>query len=175
MKIMVALDGSKFAEAVIGPAAKLAKDAKAEVFLVQVVELSQVRSTQSGGAEMAAEAVRAEYTPEGVHLPDAGPVTPPPMAESFGQALDRVAQTARDYLRTLAGKFAPIKPELVALVGDDVDAELAKFARQRNVDMIAMASHGRTGMSRVVLGSHAAKMVGQRIAPVMIIRPEGLS
>jgi nucleotide-binding universal stress UspA family protein len=83
-------------------------------------------------------------------------------------------QTSKDYLRGLAGQFAPLKPELVALAGDDVDAELVKFAKEHQIDLIAMATHGRTGLAKVVMGSHAARMLGQRLAPVMVVRPEHL-
>jgi nucleotide-binding universal stress UspA family protein len=69
MKIMVTLDGSEFAEAVIGPAAKLAKDAKAQVYLVQVVGLGHVHSTSSGSQETDAEAMRAELTLQGARIP----------------------------------------------------------------------------------------------------------
>jgi nucleotide-binding universal stress UspA family protein len=167
MKMMVALDGSEFAEAVIGPAARLAKDAKAQVYLVQVVELGHVRGTLSNGPETSAEAVRAEFT-------TARRATEPRTAESLGQALDRTVQTAKDYLVGVAGRFAPIRPEPVALVGDDVDAALAKFAKEHQVDLIAMASHGRTGLARVVMGSHTARMLRERLAPVMVVRPDHL-
>jgi nucleotide-binding universal stress UspA family protein len=175
MKIMVTLDGSEFAEAVIGPAARLAKDAKAQVYLVQVVGVGHVHSTPSGSSETAAEAMRAELTMQGTRIPgSASHLAEPRTAESLGQALDRVVQTAKDYLAGVAGRFAPIRPEVVALAGDDVDAALAKFAKEHQVDLIAMASHGRTGLARVVLGGHTARMLGQRLAPVMVVRPDHL-
>jgi nucleotide-binding universal stress UspA family protein len=175
MKMMVALDGSEFAEAVIGPAARLAKDAKAQVYLVQVVELGHVRGTLSNGPETSAEAVRAEFSADGGRIPTAARrATEPRTAESLGQALDRTVQTAKDYLVGVAGRFAPIRPEPVALVGDDVDAALAKFAKEHQVDLIAMASHGRTGLARVVMGSHTARMLRERLAPVMVVRPDHL-
>jgi nucleotide-binding universal stress UspA family protein len=83
-------------------------------------------------------------------------------------------QTAKDYLLSVAQSFAPLKPELVALVGDDVDAALVKFAKEHQVDLIAMASHGRTGLARVVMGSHTARMLRERLAPVMVVRPDHL-
>ena len=176
MRMMVTLDGSEFAEAAIGPAAKLAKDAKAQVYLVQVVELGRIRGTSGDGPESHGEAVRAEYTGEGVHIPraTAARAPEPRTPESLGQALDRAVQTSKDYLRGLAGQFAPLKPELVALAGDDVDAELIKFAKEHQIDLIAMATHGRTGLAKVVMGSHAARMLGQRLAPVMVVRPDHL-
>jgi len=175
MKIMVTLDGSEYAEAAIGPAARVAKDARAQVYLVQVVELDQVHHTVRGSPVAAAEAMRAELTMQGVRIPSSLPYEAEPRAaETLDQALDRAVQTAKDYLQSLAGQFAPLKPELVPLVGVDVDAELAKFAKEHQVDLIAMASHGRTGLAKMVLGSHAVRMLEQRVAPVMVVRPDHL-
>ena len=66
-----------------------------------------------------------------------------------------------------------VEPEVV-LVGDDVDGELAKFARERQVELFAMSTHGRTGLARLVMGSHTGNMLRQQIAPMMIVRPDGL-
>jgi hypothetical protein len=52
MKIMVTLDGSSFAEAVVEPAAQLAREAKlVEVYLVRVVDPSDVHSTVVGASD----------------------------------------------------------------------------------------------------------------------------
>ena len=60
-----------------------------------------------------------------------------------------------------------VEPEVV-LMGDDVDGELAKFARRRQVELFAMSTHGRTGLA---MGSHTGDMLRQQIAPMMIVRP----
>jgi nucleotide-binding universal stress UspA family protein len=52
MEIMVTLDGSSFAEAVVEPAAQLARESKlAEVYLVRVVDPSDAHSTVIGAPE----------------------------------------------------------------------------------------------------------------------------
>lgn len=175
MKILVALDGSKFAEAVISPTAELAVQAKAEVFLVQVVEPSKVHGTWSGSTESYEEAIRERMDPWNLWPGETTRETSTPkVVEIFEQALERAVQDARDYLRHVASRFVPLRPEVVVLVGDDVDEELAKFAGEHCVDLIAMATHGRTGLARLLLGSHAGNMLRRRIAPVMIVRPDGL-
>ena len=47
MRVLVTLDGSKFAEAVLGPAAGLAGTSKAEVHLIQVVKPSEAGTTRA--------------------------------------------------------------------------------------------------------------------------------
>ena len=45
MKVLITLDGSKFAEAVLGPAANLAGTSNAEVHLIKVVKPSEAKTT----------------------------------------------------------------------------------------------------------------------------------
>jgi nucleotide-binding universal stress UspA family protein len=168
MKIMVTLDGSSFAEAVVEPAVQLAREAKlAEVYLVRVVDPSDVRSTLSGTPEYE-EAIAEPYT--GVSTTIGGSTT----LETSDQALERIEQEAKDYLQHVGDRFDPIHPEAVVLVGKDVDEELARFAREQNVDIIAMSSHGRTGLGRLIMGSHAQRLMEYGVAPVLVVRPDRL-
>jgi nucleotide-binding universal stress UspA family protein len=45
-------------------------------------------------------------------------------------------------------------------------------AQRENVDLIAMASHGRTGLARVYYGSVAAGVLHQVDRPLLLIRAE---
>jgi nucleotide-binding universal stress UspA family protein len=167
MKIMVTLDGSSFAEAVVEPAAQLAREAKlAEVYLVQVLHPSDVHSTLSGAPDYP-EDIRAQYELGEIssNIGGAGVV------ETSGQALERIEQGAKDYLQHVGHRFDPIHPEAVVLVGEDVDEELARFAINQKVDIIAISSHGRTGLGRLFMGSHAQRMLEYGVAPVLIVRP----
>ncbi len=175
MKIMVPLDASKFAEAIIEPVARLATNAGAEVILVRVVEPSTVHATWTGSSEYYKDAVQAEYDFTGGRIHGGEYAGGRPRAvESSEQALERAVSNARDYLSHIAPRFAPIHAEPVVLVGDDVSEQLASFAKDRQVDLIAMASHGRTGLARLLMGNHASNILRLKIAPVMIVRPDGL-
>jgi nucleotide-binding universal stress UspA family protein len=148
MKIMVTLDGSSFAEAAVEPAAQLAREAKlAEVYLVQVVDSSTAVSGNIGGSRA---------------------------METFDQALERIEQEAKEYLQHVGQRFDPLRPEVVVLVGEDVDQELARFARQQNVDIIAMSSHGRSGLGRLIMGSHVQRLMEYGVAPVLVVRSDRL-
>jgi nucleotide-binding universal stress UspA family protein len=91
--------------------------------------------------------------------------------ETSGQALERIEQEAKEYLQHVGRQFDPIHPEAVVLVGEDVDEELARFAKEQKVDIIAISSHGRTGLGRLFVGRHAQWMMEHGVAPVLIVRP----
>jgi len=46
---------------------------------------------------------------------------------------------------------------------------IVEIADQENVDMIVMATHGRTGLDHVILGSVAEKVVARSSRPVLVI------
>ena len=49
-------------------------------------------------------------------------------------------------------------------------AALSAYAAQEHVDLILMGTHGRRGMSRMVLGSVAERVVREAPCPVMVVR-----
>ena len=49
-------------------------------------------------------------------------------------------------------------------------AEIISFAEDHDIDLIVMGSHGRTGLSRVILGSVAQSVLKDAPVPVTIIR-----
>jgi nucleotide-binding universal stress UspA family protein len=50
---------------------------------------------------------------------------------------------------------------------------IADFAQHNEVDLITIATHGRSGVSRWVFGSVADRLVRSSSAPVLLIRPGG--
>lgn len=51
--------------------------------------------------------------------------------------------------------------------------EIIRYARDADVDLIVIGTHGRTGLSHVLMGSVAEKVVQKSTCPVLTIRPEG--
>ena len=49
--------------------------------------------------------------------------------------------------------------------------EITRFAREESVGLIVMATHGRTGLAHVLLGSVAEKVVQHSEVPVLTIKP----
>jgi universal stress protein A len=52
--------------------------------------------------------------------------------------------------------------------------EIRKFAEQEGVDLIVIATHGRTGLRHIVMGSVAERTVRQSNVPVLSIKPRPL-
>ncbi|MBT8365481.1 MAG: universal stress protein, partial [Deltaproteobacteria bacterium] len=51
--------------------------------------------------------------------------------------------------------------------------KIIEAAKEKDADMIIMATHGRTGLSHALIGSVAEKVVRQAPCPVLTIRPKG--
>jgi len=64
---------------------------------------------------------------------------------------------------------AGIPAETVALVGDPAE-EIARYAAEHGKDLIAMGTHGRTGLSNLVLGSVTTKVLARSRVPVLLLR-----
>jgi nucleotide-binding universal stress UspA family protein len=52
--------------------------------------------------------------------------------------------------------------------------EIVRFAHEEDMDLIVIATHGRTGLAHVLMGSVAEKVVRYSSVPVLTVKPEGL-
>jgi glycine betaine transporter len=50
-------------------------------------------------------------------------------------------------------------------------AEIRKFSQEENVDLIVMATHGRTGVKHALMGSVAERVVRLSAVPVLTVKP----
>lgn len=162
MKILIPLDGSKFSEAVLKPAAELVQSTGAEVHLLQVVKPSE--GTVNWGQHHNIE-------PQSATQGDLGGTA----VESKGQADERVRQNALDYLEHITHEFFPQGGTKTAVTSNDAAKEITNYASKEKVNMIAMASHGRTGLARRVMGSVAGQLLQSHVAPIYMVHPDGLN
>ncbi len=51
--------------------------------------------------------------------------------------------------------------------------EIIRYAKRNDIDVIVVTTHGRTGLSRLLFGSTAEKLVRKTSCPVMVVRPTG--
>ena len=51
--------------------------------------------------------------------------------------------------------------------------EIVKYSKDNQIDLIAIGTHGRTGLSHVVMGSVAENVVRHATCPVLTVRKEG--
>lgn len=140
-KILVPLDGSRRAETSLRHVEELAYRFEASVILMRVVDLV----APIGAAESAYTGLRQ-------------------------QELEQATREARAYLMPLQGMFREkgIEAHLAVTYGRPVDAIL-KTAAGDSVDLIVIASHGQSGLSRVFHGSVAAGLLQRANRPLLLI------
>lgn len=51
--------------------------------------------------------------------------------------------------------------------------EIVRYAREENIDLIVISTHGRTGLSQMLVGSVAESVVRTSSCPVLTVRPQG--
>ncbi len=99
---------------------------------------------------------------------------------SFSESLDTMAPQIPDNetVQQLRNKLLDCIPEEMR---DDMDVEaiviqgipfveIVSTSRKKEIDMIVMGSHGRTGISHMMLGSVSEKVVRKAPCPVLIVR-----
>jgi nucleotide-binding universal stress UspA family protein len=80
-------------------------------------------------------------------------------------------EESQEVLKPAAERLAAkgIKAQTVSLVGEPAE-EIARYAAEHSSDLIAMGTHGRTGLSNIVLGSVATKVLAHSKVPVLLLR-----
>jgi nucleotide-binding universal stress UspA family protein len=141
-KILVPLDGSKRAQRILSHVESLAAKYGATIILLRVVPMQII----SDGYK------NIQY-------------------EESMATTRRAVKEAELFLEGEAGKLRKrgLKVETITQVGSVVKTILTK-AEEKNVDMIAMASHGRTGLSRAYYGSVTAGVMHRVDRPLLVIR-----
>ena len=139
--MLVALDGGASSEAVLRFVLEIAGPLDMRVVLVRVVE-----------------PLRPVLTPE---------LYAAPLEDVEGRRRD-----AEEYLRPIAATLRARGVETAWAVrrGRPADEILAAAVETGGADMIAMATHGRTGVSRLLFGSVAEAVLRHATVPVFMIR-----
>src|SRR4029434_8127899 len=57
------------------------------------------------------------------------------------------------------------------IVHGEAASEIVRVAKERNVDLIVVSSHGRTGLGRILFGSTAESVVRHASCPVLVVKP----
>jgi nucleotide-binding universal stress UspA family protein len=80
--------------------------------------------------------------------------------------------TARQYLEHVASMLrSGGRSVSVQVVEGSPAAQISAVARERQVDLIAMATHGRGSVAQLVMGSVAAEVLRQASSPLLVVRP----
>ncbi len=161
-RILVTLDGSPLSEQVLPQVKQLTAGAETSITLLTV----------AAAPEESAEARAWTILPPAM-VPPAMVAGQVESKERRGQAVARVRGELEHYLEeAVAGlPLQGVTVEKAVRIGDAAE-EIIKYAREQNVDLIMMATHGRTGLSRAISGSVADRVVTSGAAPVLLVRPE---
>lgn len=102
-----------------------------------------------------------------------------PSESGYGEAAHLGSETIRDRRHERAtelferarrrGTEHDVEIETELLTGQPADA-VVEYASERDIDRIVVGSHGRSGVSRVLLGSVAERIARRSPAPVTIVR-----
>jgi len=86
---------------------------------------------------------------------------------------EQLEEAAIQELPKVAGSnvFSDISVEEIISHGD-ASTEIVRVAKERAVDLIVIASHGRTGLGRILFGSTAESVVRHASCPVLVVKPE---
>jgi nucleotide-binding universal stress UspA family protein len=102
-------------------------------------------------------------------------VVEPPLAEINDEVIRKAGvKAAEDYLAKIQTKLNKegLAVETKVLTGLPAET-IIDFAQRNKVDLVALATHGRSGISRWIFGSVADRLVRSSSAPVLLIRPKG--
>lgn len=164
--IVVTLDGSKESTAALDLLGKLPFGPASHVRLLTVLPPPN------------ATLLSSTPSPEGAMLggfPLPGVEANPELRfqETLDQAMERAMAEGHGFLERFAEPLRAnhASVETVVLVEDDIVKAIVDYLRENNVDLVVMATHGRSGISELVFGSVAGEVVKAGVAPVLLIRP----
>jgi nucleotide-binding universal stress UspA family protein len=119
-------------------------------------------------AAMLARAYGAKVTALHVVVPSAYTYMTPEMSATLLDAQDDAAKTE---MGRVEAELAALPNEVIIERDTGVWPALTKFLQQREVDLIVLGTHGRTGLKKVVFGSTAEEVFRRTTVPVLTIGP----
>jgi nucleotide-binding universal stress UspA family protein len=155
-KILVPLDGSKLAEGVIPSVEEIilgAKESrKIEITLLQVIPSKNLYVPVTSAWSPAATTVTVPYS---------------------AAELEQVTKSVLPYLEkmgTALQKNPNVTVKTLVKVGDDAADQILKASDELKIDLIAISTHGRSGISRWAYGSVADRILRGGTIPVLMVR-----
>ena len=139
--ILAPTDFSTHAEHALKYAGELAKNLKAKMYVLHVAEYSNV-----GGDPDATELLIPNYIPE--------------LEKKGKDQLDQITRRLRE---------VGVDAHSVFIAGRAYQ-DIARMAKELNVDLIVLGTHGRTGFSHLFFGSTAEKVVRLCPCPVLTVK-----
>jgi len=153
-RLLVPLDGSRFGSRALRYATEVAQRFSAEVILIRVIRpTTPVIAAEAHGVASPAESEIA--------------------VQAALEADKRNATRAKRYLRgkVRAIRSRHIKASYQVAIGNPAQS-IMQFSKKKNIDLIVMTTHGKSGLKRAVMGSIADVVIRESGKPVLVIRPQ---
>ncbi len=144
-RILVATDGSKLSKMAVDHAIELADLTGAEVIALKVVPRYPQTYFEGGMGMAAAEVARIE------------------------KQWNEEALTTVNAVKS-AGQLRDVKVKAVTVKSDLIAEAVIAAAKRNKCDLIVMASHGRRGIKRLLLGSETQQVLTHSHIPVLVLR-----
>lgn len=126
-----------------------------------------VEFAKSVGARITGLYVRQEYSPilatEGLGYID--PLT----VDQFEKSAENYARNCLAYIEKSAGE-AGVSCDCTSVTGIHIYEAIIQAAEEKGCDLIWMASHGRRGITGLLVGSETAKVLAHSKIPVLVYR-----
>ncbi|MFG1346211.1 universal stress protein [Xanthobacter autotrophicus DSM 431] len=145
-KILVATDGSALSDLAVAHAVSLSAALKARLVALTASEPFHLLTTEADQIADTEEEYRRLVQVRASRI------------------LDKAAEKA---------EAAGVEMARVAIEDDHPFEGIIATAEQQQCDLIVMASHGRRGLSAMVLGSETTKVLTHSSIPVLVVRAEG--
>jgi nucleotide-binding universal stress UspA family protein len=142
-KILVPTDGSPLSDKAVDAAIKFAKKIKADIVAISVAEPLSFVVLTDGAVTIDLEAYEKKA------------------CEQAQQHVQRVENAART---------ANVRCETVTALSFNPYEEIINAANAHHCDIIFMASHGRKGLNRLLVGSETQKVLTHSTIPVLVFR-----
>ncbi len=146
-KILIATDGSELADKGVKQGVELAKETGASAVFVSVTEL-----LPSYGIVVAAEWASS-----------------PAAFQEYREAISKAAAEILAKAKTEA-ESAGVNVETVHVENQSPAQGIVEAAKTKGCDLIVIASHGRRGVNKLLLGSQAAEVLSLSTVPVLVIK-----
>ena len=102
-------------------------------------------------------------------------VEEPPVAYGGGEMYYGIPEPVTEDLQRMLEEIKPPDEEVAyeheLITGDPAHA-IADFAKEHDIDLIVMGTHGRTGLLRMLMGSVAEAVVRRAPCPVLTYKPK---
>lgn len=150
-RILVCLDGSQLAEQILPYAVEQATRFEAKVVLLRVVTLGST--------------VTMAPVPEAGIGASSDPI--------IQEEMEREEKEAQAYLADAAQRLHEKGLDVETVVLSGMPGEMiGSFAADNDIDLIAIATHGHSGLGRVVFGSVADHVIRNSGVPLLVVKPK---